>query len=158
MSYKYIPQLNNENFVYPNYDLAEYDVDILHNVDNDSVTGSCSSFATTSIASSAITIQYTWSWSKNGAEVYIGQSNNIHLVSVHALTNTQLYYKPWRLVDLRTSGTTTGSTYSATTSFTITPSQMGVTSFTTGTYYFELRFIGLKSIYPVCQTLSITVP
>lgn len=158
MSYKYIPQLNNENFVYPNYDLVEYDDNILHNIDSDSVTGTCSSFSTTSIASTAITIQYTWSWSRNGAEVYIGPSNNIHLVSVHCLTSTQTYYKPWRLVDLITSGTTTGSTYTGTTSFTITPSQMGVTSFTTGTYYFELRFIGLKSVYPVCQTLSITVP
>lgn len=158
MSYRYIPQENNINFVFPNNDTFEYDVDILHNIDNDSVTGSCSSFSATSIASSAITIQYTWSWSRNGAEVYISPSNNIHLVSVHCLTNTQTYYKPWRLVDLRTSGTTNSSTYSGTTSFTITPTQMGVSSFTSGTYYFELRFIGLKSIYPICQILSITIP
>jgi hypothetical protein len=30
MSYKYIPQLNETNFVYPNYEISEYDVDILH--------------------------------------------------------------------------------------------------------------------------------
>jgi hypothetical protein len=157
MSTRYIPQLSNENFVFPNYDLQEYDVDIIHNIDSDTVTGTISSFTASSVSSTAITIQYTWSWSRNGAEVYISQSNNIHLVSVHALTSTQTYYKPWRLVDLRTSGTTGSSTYSGTTSFTITPSQMGVASFTSGTYYFEIRFIGLKSIYPVCQTLSITI-
>lgn len=158
MSYKYIPQLNNENFVFPNYDLSEYDVDIIHNIDSDSVTGTVTSFSATTRTSTGITIQYSWSWSRNGAEVYINPSGNIHLVSVHCLTNTQTYYKPWRLVDLRTDSTTGSSTYSGTTSFSFTPSQMGVTSFTTGTYYFEIRFIGLKSIYPVCQTLSITIP
>ena len=157
MSYKYIPQLNNTNFVFPNYDLSEYDVDIIHNIDSDAVTGTCSSFATTSVSSSSITIQYSWSWARNGAEVYISPSNNIHLVSVHGMVAGQTYYKPWRLVDLQTSGTTGSSTYSGTNSFTITPSQMGVASFSSGTYYFELRFIGLKSVYPVCQTLSITV-
>lgn len=158
MSLKYIPQENNLNFVYPNYDLYEYDVDIIHNINNNTVTGTVTSFSATTITSTGITIQYSWSWSKNNADVYISPSNNIHLVSVHCLTNSQTYYKPWRLVDLRTSGTTTGSTYSGTTSFSITPSQMGVASFSSGTYYFEIRFIGLKSIYPVCQTLSLTIP
>lgn len=158
MSYKYIPQLNNENFVFPNYDLAEYDVDIIHNIDSDSVTGTVTSFSATSISSSSITVQYTWSWSKNDAEVYISPSGNIHLVSVHCLTSNQTYYKPWRLIDLRTDATTGSTSYSGTTSFSFTASQMGVASFTSGTYYFEVRFIGLKSIYPACVTLSITVP
>lgn len=157
MSYKYIPQLNNENFVFPNYDLAEYDVDILHTINDNSVSGTVTSFSATSISSSAITIQYTWSWSRNGAEVYISPSNLIHLLSIHALTNTQTYYKPWRLVTYRSSSTTNSSTYSGTNTFQITPSGMGVTSFSSGTYYFEVRFIGLKSIFPVCQTLSITI-
>jgi hypothetical protein len=158
MSYKYIPQLDNENFIFPNYDLAEYDVEILHEINDNSVEGTVSSFSATSISSSSITIQYSWTWLKNNGQVYISPSNLIHLVSVHCLTNTQTYYKPWRLVDLRTDPATGFSTYSSTTTFTITPSQMGVSSFTSGTYYFEIRFIGLKSIYPVCQTLSITIP
>lgn len=158
MSYRYIPQENNTNFVFPNNDTYEYDVDILHSLNENSVSGTVTSFSATTKTTTGITIQYTWSWSRNNAEVYIAPSNNIHLVSVHALTNTQTYFKPWRLVDLRTSGTTGSSTYSATTSFSITPSQMGVASFSSGTYYFEVRFIGLKSIYPVCQTLSITIP
>jgi hypothetical protein len=157
MSYKYIPQLNNENFVFPNYDLEEYDVDIIHEINDNTVLGTVSSFSATTNTSTGLTIQYSWTWIRNDAQVYISPSNNIHLVSVHALTNTQTYYKPWRLVDLRTSATTNLTSYSGTNSFTITPSQMGVTSFTTGTYYFEIRFIGLKSIYPVCQTLSITI-
>lgn len=158
MSVRYIPQLNETNFVFPNYELSEYDVDIIHSLNENSVSGTVTSFSATSISSVSITFQYSWSWSRNGADVYISPSNNIHLVSVHCLTSTQTYFKPWRLVDLRTSATTGSTSYSGTTSFTITPSQMGVTSFSTGTYYFEIRFIGLKSIYPVCQTLSITVP
>ncbi len=158
MSYKYIPQLNNENFVFPNYDLAEYDVDIIHSLNENSVSGTVTNFSATTQTSTGITFSYTWNWSKNSAEVYISPSGNIHLVSVHCLTNTQTYYKPWRLVDLRTSVTTGSTSYSGTTSFSITPSQCGVASFTSGTYYFEIRFIGLKSIYPVCQTLSITIP
>jgi hypothetical protein len=69
----------------------------------------------------------------------------------------QTYYKPWRCVDLVSSGTTTGSTYSGSNTVTVTPSMMGLTTFSSGTYYFEIRMIGLKSIYPICQTLSITV-
>lgn len=157
MSVKYIPQLNETNFVFPNFELSEYDVDIIHSLNENSVSGTVTSFSATTVSSSSITLEYTWSWSKNDADVYISQANNIHLVSVHCLTNTQTYFKPWRLVDLRTDATTNLTTYSGTTSFSITPSQMGVASFSTGTYYFEIRFIGLKSIYPVCQTLSITI-
>jgi hypothetical protein len=70
----------------------------------------------------------------------------------------QTYYKPWRLVDLVTSASTGSTSLSGSNTITVTPSMMGLTTFVTGTYYFEFRFIGLKSIFPVCQTLSITVP
>jgi hypothetical protein len=70
---------------------------------------------------------------------------------------TQQYYKPWRMVTNVSNANTslTGST--ATTTFIVTPSQLGLVSFTTGTYYFDIRFIGKRSVYPVCTSLSITV-
>jgi hypothetical protein len=64
----------------------------------------------------------------------------------------QTYFKPWRLVDLVTSIYTGTTTDSGTNTITVTPSQMGVSSFIFGTYYFEFRFIGSNSIYPVCYT------
>lgn len=154
---KYIPQLNNQNFVYPNYDLAEYDVDIIQDINEYSVSGTITNFTGTSTTSTGMTFTHDWSWSKNGAEPFISDSSQIHLLSVHMIAGGQTYFKPWRLVDLVTSGTTTGSTYSGSNTVTVTPSMMGLTTFITGTYYFEFRFIGLKAIYPICQTLTVTV-
>jgi hypothetical protein len=35
---------------------------------------------------------------------------------------------------------------------------MGLTGFTAGVYDFEVRFIGKKEIYPICQSVSVVVP
>jgi len=158
MSYKYIPQLNNENFVFPNFDLAEYDVDIIHSLNENSVSGTVTNFVTGSVSSSEINIIHDYTWSKNGADVYINSSNQLLVLSVHAMAAGQTYYKPWRLVDRVFSTSTGATTLSGNNTVIFTPSQMGLASFSSGTYYFEIRFIGLKSIYPVCQTLSITIP
>jgi hypothetical protein len=158
MSIRYIPQLNETNFIYPNFELSEYDVDIVHQINNNSVIGIVSNFSTTSISSTGITFQIVWSWDDNSADKYISPSNLLHVFSVHMLGVNQTYYKPWRLVYLQTSTSINLPSLTGTNTFTVIPSQLGLSSFTTGTYYFEFRFIGLKSIYPVCQTLSITVP
>jgi hypothetical protein len=155
---KYIPQLNETNFVYPNFEISEYDVDIVHNINNNSVTGTVTNFIVSGTArTTGITFTHNWTWSKNGAEPFISNSGQIHLLSVHMLASNQTYFKPWRCVDIVTSGTTGSSTYSGSNTVTVTPSMMGLTSFSSGTYYFEIRIIGLKSIFPICQTLSITV-
>ena len=155
---KYIPQLNETNFVYPNYELSEYDVDIIHNINDFSVSGTVSNFVVSGTArTTGITFTHDWTWSKNGAEPFISNSGNIHLLSVHMIAGGQTYYKPWRCVDIVTSGTTGSSTYSGSNTVTVTPSMMGLTTFSSGTYYFEIRMIGLKSIYPLCQTISVTV-
>jgi hypothetical protein len=155
---KYIPQLNETNFVYPNFEIAEYDVDIVHNLNNFSVSGTVTNFVVSGTArTTGITFTHDWSWSKNGAEPFISSSGQIHLLSVHMLAGGQTYFKPWRLVDIVTSGTTGSTTYSGSNTVTVTPSMMGLTTFSSGTYFFEIRMIGLKSIYPICQTLSITV-
>jgi hypothetical protein len=153
---RYIPQINNQNFVYPNYDLAEYDVDIIHVPNDNSVTGTVTSLSATTVSSSGITITYSGTWNLNGAERWVYNGNTIFL-SVHAMASGQNYYKPWRLIAYKTTttGATTASFSNETTTF--TPSNMGLSVFVSGTYYFEFRFIGANSIYPICQTLSITV-
>ena len=154
---KYIPQYNETNFVYPNFELSEYDVDIIHNINNNSVSGTVTSFVATVTTTTGLTFTHNYTWSKNGAEPFISSSGQIHLLSVHMIAAGQTYFKPWRLVDIVTSGTTGSTTYSGSNTVTVTPAMMGLTSFSSGTYYFEIRLIGLKSIYPICQTLSITV-
>jgi hypothetical protein len=155
---KYIPQINNTNFVYPNYDLAEYDVEIVHNINNNNVFGLVNSFSATTVTSTGITISFNATWIKNGAEIFLRQNGNISYLSVHAFPANRLYYKPFRVVS-SISTTNSGQTTitSGNTTFTITPSQFGLSSFVTGPYYFEVRFIGGNSIYPVCQTLNITI-
>jgi hypothetical protein len=162
MSTRYIPQLNETNFVFPNYEISEYDVDIIHSLNENSISGTVSNFSAITISSTSILLTYNYTWSQNGAETFIKNINNISnimpILSIHVLAAGQTYYKPWRLVDVITEPPPYSISYSGFSSITITPSQMGLTTFVTGTYYFEFRFIGLKSIYPVCQTLSITVP
>ena len=84
MSYKYIPQLNNQNFIYPNNDLPEYDINIVHDINDNSVSGTVTNFSATTVASTGFTFTHDWSWSKNNAEPFISNSGNIHLLSVHS--------------------------------------------------------------------------
>ena len=64
------------------------------------------------------------------------------------MTPDKPYYKPWRLIGKEESATLNLTTYTSEVIYTITPAMMGVSSFTNGTYYFEIRFIGGTSIYP----------
>lgn len=157
MSKKYIGQITSTNFVFPNNTLTEYDVEIVQDINDNSVSGTISNFTGTSTTSTGMTFTHDFTWARNGADVFISATGNIHILSVHMLAAGQTYYKPWRLVDIITSGTTGSSTYSGSNTVTVTPSMVGLTTFITGTYYFEVRMIGLKSVYPICQTLSITV-
>ena len=155
MSNQYIPQINNQNFVFPNYELAEYDVDIIHTPNENSVSGTVTNFSATTIASTGITFTHDWTWTKNGADVVIANSGVINLLSVHVLASNQTYFKPWRCVDLVTDPSPINIAYFGTNTFTITASQLGLTSLPNGDYYFEFRFIGEKAIYPICQTYTV---
>jgi hypothetical protein len=156
---KYISQINNQNFVYPNYDLAEYDVDIVHNINNTSVSGIVTSFSAVTASSSVIQVRYTNTWSRNDAEVFIRPSNVLSISSLHVMAPNQLYYKPWRTID-STSTTLTGVTTFTNTNRLIqfTAAGLGLTTLVSGVYNFEFRFIGATSIFPVCAPLSITIP
>lgn len=159
MSRKYISQQNVDNFIYPNNVLAQYGVEIVHDINNNSVSGTVTNFTGTSITSSGITMSFDYTWSLNGAEPFIDESNLYNLLSVHMMDPSGVYYKPWRLVYGKYASPTTGST--GTISVTLVPSQLGISSFSNGTYYFEIRMIGKKSIQPICESLvvsSITPP
>ena len=158
MSNKYISQVNNQNFVFPNYNISEYDVEVIQNINDNSVSGTVSNFIVSGTArTTGITFTHDWTWAKNSADVFISAAGQIHLLSVHMIAAGQTYYKPWRCVDIVTSIYTGITTDSGSNTVTVTPSMMGLTTFSSGTYYFEIRMIGLKSIYPICQTLSIIV-
>lgn len=153
---KYISQQNNQNFVYPNYNLAEYDVDIIHNINVNGVTGTLNSSSATG-TSSTLTLTINATWTKNNAEVFVTSGSTLQLWSVHCMVPTIMYYKPWRLVGKTQSNTIGLTTFTGTVTYTITAAMMGVASFATGTYYFEIRFIGGTSVYPISFTKSITI-
>jgi hypothetical protein len=158
MSTRYIPQLNETNFVFPNYEISEYDVDIIHSLNENSISGTVTNFVVSGTArTTGITLTNDYTWSQNGALTYITPTNGMRLFSVHALAAGQTYYKPWRLVDTFNVSAPFSSSYSGSNTIVMTPANLGLSAFTSGTYYFEFRFIGLKSIFPVCQTLQITV-
>jgi len=157
MGRKYIKQRTSSNFVYPNNSLEEYDVDIVHDINNNSVSGTTTSITASSVSSSGITFSFDYTWAQNSAEPFVFTGTSYSFLSVHMMEPNTIYYKPWRLVSAVTG--TAASTKSGTVSFTVTPSQMGVSSFTNGVYSFEIRMIGKRAIFPICQSVTVsTVP
>lgn len=155
MSRKYIKELLSQNFVYPNNTVPEYDLEIVHDINNYSVSGTVITFTGVITSPTSMVINMSGTWSLNGAEPYINQSGDINIFSVHMMDKTQNYYRPWSLVFNKSiaSGSTTNS---FTETFTVTPSMVGVTGFTTGDYYFEVRMIGHRAVFPICVTTSVT--
>jgi hypothetical protein len=159
MSRKYIRQQILQDFVYPNNEVSQYDVDnIVHDINDNSVSGTVNSFTATTVTATGITISYNVTWNLNGAEPFIRNSNALAIASVHMLAPGQNYYKPWRLVSSISDNTTNITTLTQTQTATITPALAGLTTFTSGIYYFEVRFIGHRSIYAVCVNMTLTIP
>jgi hypothetical protein len=157
MGRKYIKQRTSSNFVYPNNSLEEYDVEIVHDINNNSVSGTTTSITASSISSSGITFSFDYTWAQNSAEPFLFTGTSYSFLSVHMMEPSTVYYKPWRLVTAVTS--TSGTTKSGTVTFTVTPSMMGVSSFSNGVYSFEIRMIGKRAIYPICKSVTIsTIP
>jgi hypothetical protein len=157
MSTKYISQQSDNNFIYPNYDPKQYDVEIIHEINNNSVSGTVTNFSATTVNSTGITISFDYTWSLNGAEPYIRSDNTtMSVFSVHIMAAGQSYFKPWRLVNSLASSNITGTTYSGTTVDTFYPSELGLDSFTNGTYYYEIRMIGKRAVYPICGSFVVS--
>ena len=155
MSRKYIKQINDLDFVFPNKQLAEYDVEIVHDINDNCVSGTVNSLTVAPFTSTGLTVNYDITWNLNGAEPWIRNSNLLGLFSIHMLAPGQDYYKPWRLILSNATSTITGTTFNSASLITVTPAAMGLTSFAEGTYYFEVRFIGHTCISPVCVTLNL---
>jgi hypothetical protein len=155
MSRKYIKELLSYNFVYPNNTVPEYDLEIVHDINNNSVSGTVATFTGLLTSSTGITINMSGTWNLNGAEPYINDVGNVNIFSVHMMDITQNYYRPWSLVFNKSVSTGT-TTYSYNETFSVTPSMVGVTGFTAGTYYFEVRMIGHRAVFPICVTIPIS--
>lgn len=157
MSKKYIKQQILQDFVYPNNDVPQYDVEIVQDINNNCVDGNINSFSATTVSSTGITFSLNASFILNGAEPFNLQGGGRSVLSVHMMGAGQSYFKPWRLVKNYTGSTvSTGTTIVDT--FTVLPSQLGLASFSSGVYYFEFRFIGHKCVLPVCYTLNLSPP
>jgi hypothetical protein len=156
MANKYIHELIERDFIYPNNDISIYDVDIVHDIKNSCVSGTVNTFSATTVSSTGITFTANITWSLNNAERFLSASSNTtRILSVHAMGPNQNYYKPWRLVTLANS-TLTATTQTSNVTFTIVPSNLEVTSLTNGVYNFEFRFIGKTCVFPVCTALTIS--
>lgn len=153
---KYIGQINSQNFVYPGNTLAEYAVEIIHDLKNESVSGDVTNFSATTVSSTSITAQFDYDWALNGAEPWITNAGELNLFSVHMMEPSLTYFKPFRCVGLESTSVTGTTTTGGTFTFTVTPSDMEVSSFSNGTYYFEIRMIGHRATLPICITSTIS--
>ena len=156
MSKKYIAQNNVSNFVYPNNKLAEYDVEIIHELKENSVSGITSGFSILyDIGTGNINLSFTYQWYLNNAEPFINYNGKLNILSVHLMTNEKQYYKPWNCIGLIQRDDTSLTYVTDTQNFTITPAMMGQTSFLTGKYYAEIRMIGHRAIYPINYNINV---
>jgi len=154
MSKKYVAQVNSTNFVYPNNTLVEYDVDIIHDINNNSVSGTVTNFVTTfSLGNTRLNYSFDYTWSKNNAEPYIQENGHISLLSVHVMVGTNLYFKPYQLIVSTYDDNPNITTYTEHVSGYVTVTGGGY--FPSSDYYFEFRFIGHRAIFPVCITKTI---
>jgi len=156
MSKKYIKQTNSYNFIYPNNTVPEYDVEIIHDINSNPPIGTVTSISVSGATLSGMTLTWSGSWDLNGAQPFIQDNGSVTTVSVHGMSPTQQYFKPFRLIEEYTvsSGTTTATYLSQT--IALTPSMFGLTSFTNGTYNFEFRMVSKRSILPVCGSVVVS--
>ena len=160
MSNKYIKQIDNNNFVFPNNTLAEYDAEIIHDLKENSVQGVLTGFSplTYSASTQSVGVSFTYQWSLNGAEPFISNDNKLNILSVHMQSPDKKYYKPWICV-AQVQDNNVNLTYKTDT-FTVfvTPQMMGQTVFTTGTFYFEIRFLGHRAVFPISVSGALAIP
>lgn len=162
---KYVKGRVYDNFVYPNNDINIYDVELnTTSIPNDyAVSGNVTNFTAVTTNSTGITFDFDYTWvNPNSGAVVINDNNDQMLLSVHLMVPEKQYYKPWTTVayDYYNIGPQpwTGGITSATGSltFTVYPSDFGLTSFTNGNYQFEIRMIGRRQVLPICLTYTIS--
>lgn len=165
MGRKYITNQQDINYVYPNNIINQYDVEIVHDVNDNCVTGTVSSFAGSSYSSTGLTITFNYTWNLNGAERMLNFNDSATMVlSLHGMNtptniygSPQGYFNPWRMLS-HVTGTTTATTSSGTVNTgVLTPAMFGLTTFpaSPATFEFEIRMISKNCVLPICQTLTI---
>jgi hypothetical protein len=157
MGRKYVKERISENFVYPNNEVQEYGIEIVHDINDNSVSGTVTNFNAV-LTGSNIDVSFTYSWVLNNAEPFITDDNRLSILSVHMMGPETSYYKPYRLVHEINSASTGLTGVSTSILFTVTPAEYGVTGFSYGDYYFEIRMIGHRAIFPICAEKSIPEP
>jgi len=156
MSRKYIKQIDKENFVYAGNTLAEYDVEIIHDLTENSVSGTTSGFDI-SYSSGNIYCSFTYQWLLNNGEPFISDDGKLNVLSLHMMSPTKQYFKPWICVGLVQRDNTALTSVTDTQNFVITPTMLGG-AITDGTYYFEVRFIGKRGIFPIQEVDTLALP
>lgn len=156
MSNKYIKQQILQNFVYPNNTKDQYDIEIVHDINNNCVSGDINQFSAITASYSAITIQYSFDWDANGAELFQMDDGNYSYISVHLMSPDQDYMKPFVVVEHIESSTLYTGTTTFTGTTTIVPSDLGILQFGNGTYYYEVRMIGHRCLYPICGSFDLS--
>jgi hypothetical protein len=156
MSKKYIKQTNSYNFIYPNNTVPEYDVEIIHNINDNAPTGTISSVSVSGVTISGMTLHWSGVWNLNDAEPFVQDNGSVSTISLHGMGPTQQYFKPFRLLEdyTTTSGTTTVTYTNQILS--LTPSMFGLTSFTNGTYNFEFRLVSKRAVLPICGSVVVS--
>lgn len=146
---RYIAQQTQDDFVYPNNDAPLYDVDITHEINNNCVSGSTTGITiSTGSTLNGLIVSFDYTWVRNGAEPFYLDNGQMAILSLHILTPSTDYFKPWRLVHYVSTASTGSTTVSGTVTTTITSTEAGST-FTSGNYSFEVRFIGKRCVFPV---------
>ena len=164
MSKKYIPEQIELDFVYPNNDVSIYDVDnIIHPINNNIVTGVVSGITQSGVQSvTGITFSCTFTWNRNGAEVFVRDDGNMPVLTVHMMSPQATYTNPWRMVGFQNLSYATysgASSYTTTRTFTALQDEMGnltTGGFTDGIYKLQFRFIGHDAVTTFCDDLIIT--
>ena len=165
MSRKYISNQQDINYVYPNNVINQYDVEIVHDINNACVTGTVSNFTGSSYSSTGLTITFDYTWSLNGAERMLNFNDSATMVlSLHGMNtpinaygSSQGYYNPWRMLYHVTGSTSTTTSSGSINTGVLTPAMFGLSSFpaSPASFEFEIRMISRNCVLPICATITV---
>lgn len=147
---KYIGQIRNENYVYPNNTRYEYDSVIVHSINNNSPSGTVTNVQAIPNGST-IDFSFDFTWNLNGAEPYVRKDGMLSVFSLHIMEPGNYYLNPWKVVGDH-STPITGSTSLSGTFVANLPYSIS------GEYYYEVRFIGHRTVSVVCDSIIVTFP
>jgi hypothetical protein len=161
MSKKFIPQIPNNDFVYPNNDRVEYDQTIVHEINDNCPSGTISGITMTQVSNDEFTLSFDYDINLNGSiPSFIGagdQYDRQSLITVHMMQPNRVWMKPWKLVNnFSVPNASSGQTFNGTFTANIYSSQMGELYFPPGDYSFEFRIISEECVTPICAVVTYT--